>query len=235
MKRIEFIKPGYFSPLQAAADFRRMEYDIRNESLLMSQTPIDFVFIGDSITQIWELDAYFHSKQGAIINRGIGGDVTQYVAKRFEGDALQLKPNHVVLLIGVNDTFKLEATMMPNRVAMTSEDVCQLVVSHMETIAAMCAERGQSLILCSILPTNRTASEVNQQRNECIVQINTHFQRIAEQHAFLYVDYHRHFRDQDGISLRPGYSDDALHPHALGYTKMAEVLKHTLSSANIHI
>ncbi|WP_309272888.1 hypothetical protein [Paenibacillus sp.] len=67
------IKPGLFSPLQADADQRRMEYDLKNESLIAEKTPVDYLFIGDSIINLWELGAYFSSAKGAIINRGAGG------------------------------------------------------------------------------------------------------------------------------------------------------------------
>ncbi|MGZ9585603.1 SGNH/GDSL hydrolase family protein [Paenibacillus marinisediminis] len=235
MSRVQFVKPGLFSPLQAAADFRRLEFDIKNECLLTEQTPVDFVFIGDSITHLWEFDPYFHSERGALINRGIGGDVAQYVAKRFEADTLQLKPNHIVLMIGVNDTFKMESTNVPNRIGWTSDEVFELVTTHIDEIAKMCADREQSLILCSILPTNRPATEANQERNAVIVQINQHIKSVAEQYGFVYVDYHRHFVDTDGQTLRDGLTDDGVHPHALGYRLMAQVLRSTLKEANIDI
>lgn len=52
MSRVDMIKPGLFSPLQAAADQRRMEYDCKNECLIAEKTPVDYLFIGDSIINL---------------------------------------------------------------------------------------------------------------------------------------------------------------------------------------
>ena len=83
--------------MTVAADSRRMEFDAKNEILIFHQTPVDYVFIGDSITHMWELQAYFKPNGWSIANRGIGGDTTKYVLKRFEADVLQLKPKSAEL------------------------------------------------------------------------------------------------------------------------------------------
>ena len=46
----------YFSRT-AAADSRRKEFDIKNHSLIYTDQKPDFLFIGDSITHYWELNA----------------------------------------------------------------------------------------------------------------------------------------------------------------------------------
>ena len=43
-----------------------------------------------------------------IINRGIAGDTTKYLKKRFYVDAVQLKPKYCILGIGINDSIELE-------------------------------------------------------------------------------------------------------------------------------
>jgi len=60
------------------------------------------VLIGDSITQLWDVSAYINTDK-FIINRGIGGDVSKYVLKRFDADVIQLAPQKVALMIGTND------------------------------------------------------------------------------------------------------------------------------------
>ena len=63
MRARRCIRPGYLSR-QVKSDDRRMEFDIKNEVLIRKEIPVDLLFIGDSITQMWELSAYFHSKIG---------------------------------------------------------------------------------------------------------------------------------------------------------------------------
>lgn len=59
----------YFSRT-AAADSRRKEFDIKNHSLIYTDQKPDFLFIGDSITHYWELNAYFNLPGQLIVNRG---------------------------------------------------------------------------------------------------------------------------------------------------------------------
>ena len=82
--------------------------DIKNHSVVRAGCKPDFLFIGDSITQYWELEAYFDGPGQLLINRGIEGDTTTYLNKRFQVDALQLKPRYCIMGIGVNDTICLE-------------------------------------------------------------------------------------------------------------------------------
>ena len=98
--RESVIRPGLFGE-NCAADFRRCEFDFYNESLLAESTRPDALFIGDSITHFWEVQAYFGGTGKILINRGIGGDISANVLRRFEADALQLKPGLIVLLIGL--------------------------------------------------------------------------------------------------------------------------------------
>ena len=95
------IKPGLFGK-QAAADNRRMDFDFGNEQLLYLKKKIDFLFIGDSITQLWDIPAYVGT-EFYIVNRAAGGDTSYYLNKRFEADCIQLHPQRCILLIGAND------------------------------------------------------------------------------------------------------------------------------------
>lgn len=91
---------GYYSEV-VAADSRRKEFNIKNHSLMYSNQKPDFIFAGDSITHFWELNAYFRNPNLFIINRGIAGDNTTYLRKRFFTDVLQLEPKYCILDIGM--------------------------------------------------------------------------------------------------------------------------------------
>lgn len=95
----------YFSE-DVAADKNRKEFDIKNHTLCYTNQRPDFLFIGDSITEYWELNAYFRNSDQLIINRGIAGDTTKYLKKRFYVDAVQLKPKYCILGIGINDSIE---------------------------------------------------------------------------------------------------------------------------------
>lgn len=83
------------------------------------------LFIGDSVTDAGRdkldpadlgqgfpllisayLQTLFPEKRLAILNRGIGGDKLSDVKNRWEEDCLDLNPDIVTLLIGINDTWR---------------------------------------------------------------------------------------------------------------------------------
>lgn len=231
MKRgLQIIKPGLFSQI-AHADNRRDEFDVKNEIIVTNKVPIKFVFIGDSITHNWETEAYFRG-DGIILNRGIGGDNSEYMLRRFEADAIQLKPQYVIVLIGINDTWVLDDVNTPY---ITTEYVTKKILTNLEKLLLLCREREQDLVMCSILPTFIPGNPHNKERNEMILEINKEIKALCQREEQIYVDYHSGVTAEDGLTLREGLAGDGLHPHVLGYNIMAQILKDTLYEEGISI
>lgn len=242
MKRIKkIIKPGYFS-LYVPADKRREEFDTNNEALISNDVHVDFVFIGDSITEGWELNAYFGGKNKIAINRGISGDTAEYLVKRFEADTLQLKPDYCVILIGINDASALES--LPNvwvptgrgRSMESVEKIRDRVVKCYISMLDQAKKYSQKLVICSILPSNiPKVSEKNNERNKYVALVNSDLKSICEKEGCIFVDYHSRFADCDGLTLKTGLSDDGVHPNVSGYNLMADILRTTLAEYCVEI
>lgn len=233
IERPELIRPGEFG-LEVAADRRRGVFDYHNEALLATGRPIDAVFIGDSITDMWALDAFFQGTRGFVVNRGIGGDRTPYVRRRFAADVLQLRPKLVAIMIGVNNTWDL-GIWWDKSLLRTPDEIENEIVSDNEAMVAAAREQGIAVALCSILPTDIPFNGNTADRNGIIARANARLRRIADEQGATYVDYHSHLVDEDGLTLRPGLADDGLHPHVIGYDLMAGVLLETLAEAGINI
>src|SRR5438067_5419046 len=227
------LRPGEFG-LAVAADTRRGVFDYHNEALLASGVPIATVFIGDSITDMWALDAFFRSTSGLLVNRGIGGDRSPYVRRRFEADVLQLRPRLAVSLIGVNNTWDLDIWWDP-RLLRTPEEIEEEIVADTGAMVSAARAGGITVALCSILPTDIPFNGNTPVRNALIARANARLRTVAGRHGAVYVDYHRHLAAEDGQTLRPGLADDGLHPHVVGYEMMAGVLLDTLAEAGIDI
>jgi lysophospholipase L1-like esterase len=233
VQRPDLIRPGEFG-LVVAADTRRGVFDYHNEALLAKDAPVAAVFIGDSITDMWALDVFFQSASGFIVNRGIGGDRTPYVRRRFEADVLQLHARLAVIMIGVNNTWDLDIWWDP-RLLRTAEEIEDEILADTEAMVSAARTEDITVALCSILPTDVPFNGNAPVRNALITRTNARLRTVAGRHGAVYVDYHRHLAAEDGLTLRPGLADDGLHPHVVGYEIMAGVLLDTLTEAGIDI
>lgn len=228
-ERPTLLRPGEFG-LVVAADTRRGIFDSHNEQLIGQLAPIAAVFAGDSITEGWALDAFFRSEYGLIVNRGISGDITPYLRRRFEADVLQLAPRLLVILIGINNTWDLDLWAEPALIR-TPDQIEEQIVADVQDMVERALAKQMAVALCSILPTDMWALTSNLERSELVVRSNKRLREIAERHGAIFVDYHMPMAQEDGLTLRPGLADDGLHPNVVGYRLMADVLLAALNGA----
>ena len=230
--RPDMIRPGMFGGI-VSADTRRNVFDYHNEVIISHQAKIDFLFIGDSITDMWDIETYFGGNGKRILNRGIGGDMTPYLLRRFTADCVQLKPKYAIILIGVNNTWALDAWREIDRTA--PEQVQAEIVNDILEMVKLAKDNGIAPIVCSILPTRIDTNKQTNERNELIININKQLREEADGQNIPFVDYHSYLVDKDGKTLLPGLAEDGLHPHVLGYNIMAEALRKELIKYDIHI
>ncbi len=229
MKRPEIVSPGAFGVV-IAADARRIEFDLKNESILHRGIPVDFVFLGDSITHYWELEAYFYTGNGLILNRGIAGDGSEFALRRFPADVVQLKPKMAVVMIGINDTkFR---SVFPSHSSPLNPDpdkIVHTIVGNIRQIAHQASDHDVEIAVCSILPLHLPLSSRSGEVNQIVAKANHSLRAFADKHKLPFVDYHSHFIQEDGLTMRAELTDDGIHPHSAGYEIMARVLTETLA------
>ncbi len=235
MDTIKVKSPGCFSAT-VAADNRRYEFDIKNGAVLSAGLPVDTVFIGDSITHFWELDAYFRQGQGLLLNRGISGDSTQYLKLRFEADVLQLKPRNVVIFAGINDFWALEDFPWNyDHTPVDTEKLVQTCVANLADVISRAIASEIKTAVCSVMPVDLPWSTCQKQRSELILEVNRRLRLVAEEHGAAFVDYHSFFAAEDGKILRKGYCIDGVHPLAAGYKEMSRILRSTLAKHGVEL
>ena len=234
IQKKSWIKPGYLSQV-FRADERRMEFDCKNQTVVQKECPVDIVFIGDSITQMWELEAYFHKYHLMILNRGIGGDRTQSFLHRFYADAIQLKPKMVIVMVGINDTWDLEFDPWKRELVSEPEQVLQEALSNMERVFQMASAESFRTVVCSILPTNMNWTNHEEERKQYVKSYNEGMRKLAYRYGMKYVDYYPYFVDRDGESLQLELSLEGLHPNVFGYDKMAGILEQEIDFSQFGI
>lgn len=214
-ERATIVKPGLFGD-NAAADRLRGRFDFWNEQIVREDVKVGTVFMGDSITELWNLNAYFVPSDGVIENRGIGGDISTHMARRFEADVLQLRPRNVVILAGTNDV----ARMLEKK---SDEEIIQTVVSAIESMMDAARAAKINVFVCSILPTNPD-TKAHDGKKRILPQINEKLRAACKARGCVYVDYWSEMIDAGG-DLRKDLANDGLHPHYAGYEIMARLVK----------
>lgn len=224
-QRQALIKPGNFGN-NAAADRLRGRFDFWNEQIIREDVAVGTVFFGDSITELWQLDAYFVPGDGAILNRGIGGDITPHMARRFDADVIQLQPRNVVILAGTNDV----ARMLADK---SDEEIMAAVLANLEAMMKAARSAGINVFVCSILPTNPD-TQPHAGKARILPQLNERIKPLCAANGCVYVDYASQMVDEQG-ELRKELARDGLHPHYAGYEIMARVLKDAARQSGIRL
>jgi lysophospholipase L1-like esterase len=190
------------------------------------EQPIDLLFIGDSITQDWELDGpepwrqfktiwdkYFGSLNA--MNLGFDGDTTANVLWRLEhGEIEDIHPKVIVLEIGTNNTGRMHWS-------------AEQTVDGIEAIVTLIHEKTPrtKVVLLGILPAGLCSATRNLQVNDGLLH------KFENSEFVVYEDLSDLFL-QHGVLDRELYLEGktspylkAIHPSSEGQERMAKVLK----------
>ena len=178
-----------------------------------------FVFIGDSITQLFETgrgrrvwQKYFGGKDAPYpaLNLGFSGDRTEHVLYRIaHGELDGYEAKCVVLLIGTNNTGHRSAEEEPPADTIIGIKACLDAIREKQPKA--------KVVLCSILPRGATAQDSNRRRNDIV---NRELRMFADGRHVFWCDLSRMFTRHDG-ALPAELFPDYLHPAELGYEMFA--------------
>ncbi|NUS55039.1 MAG: hypothetical protein HOV66_09280 [Streptomycetaceae bacterium] len=163
--------------------------------------PGKVVFLGDSITEGGLWHEWF--PEHPVLNRGIGGNTVDEVAERL--DTALTDPSAVFLLIGTNDLG------MGAGVQETASR-CRDLVADLRTRAP-----HAPLFVQSVMPRQHKFADQ-------IRQLNTHYQRIADDADATYIDLWPALDDGSG-QLRGEFTLDLLHLNGAGYAAWVRELQ----------
>jgi acyl-CoA thioesterase I len=175
------------------------------------------VFMGDSITQGWNLHNYFPGKP--YINRGISGQTTPQMLVRFRQDVIDLKPKVVVILGGTND-------LAENTGPMTLEQT----EGNLMSMAQLATANGIRVVVCSVLPSINFGWHPGLHPAPKIAALNKWIKAHAAENGYVYVDYYSAMKDATG-GLPPALSKDGVHPLPAGFAVMAPLAEAGIEKA----
>lgn len=176
------------------------------------------VFMGDSITEGWNLQKSFPGKP--YINRGISGQTSSQMLFRFRQDVIDLNPKVVMILAGTND-------LAENTGPVTLDQI----EGNLASMAELAKANGIRAVLCSVLPAVHYwwHPQVPDPAQK-IVELNKWIKAFAAKNGYIYVDYYSPMVDADGGLLHK-YSPDGVHPYPAGYAVMASLAEAGIQKA----
>lgn len=170
---------------------------------------VDVAFIGDSLTDGYDLAKYY--PQYVTANRGIGGDTTFGLEERLQVSLYDLKPKVVVMLIGANN-----------------------MDSMLENYESILKSLQENLPESKIVLLSLTAmgGEHWGRKNQLAAYNNVSIKLLAQKYNFAFVDLYSALYDVSIGEVYAGYTIDGGHFTHEGYTvvtaQVTPVLKELL-------
>ncbi len=198
----------------AAADWRVVAY---NNHLRDRNMQAEFVFLGDSLTQLW-LDHPQYPNGGKVWqqeivplkaqNLGISGDRTQHTLWQItEGKIVDgMKPKAFIVMCGINNVLDNND---PREIA-----------DGMKSIITVLKQKSPDakILLLGLLPTNLTPDSATN-----AAKVNAYLKRLAVNAQITYLDMGPQFLDAKGV-FNSELTYDKIHLNEKGYAVWARTM-----------
>jgi lysophospholipase L1-like esterase len=179
------------------------------------------IFVGDSITDYWNLPDYFPGKP--YINRGIDGQTTPEMLMRFRQDVIDLRPKVVVLLAGTNDI-----------AGVTGRTLNEDIEANYASMAELARAHHIRMVFGSVLPVHNYTHDAEEgfalRPRDRILALNKWLKDYCAKNRLVYLDYFSALVDERGM-LKRALADDGLHPTDVGYKIMASLAEKAIQKA----
>jgi lysophospholipase L1-like esterase len=165
---------------------------------------------GDETSQYayWLMEAH---PEWDVLNRGVNGERSDEIGRRFQRDVIDQRPNAVVIIAGVNDVYQ------GRRV--------EHVIEQLRGMYERAKAAGIRVVAGTIVPYNTATPE----QNDKMRRINEWILSDAGP-AVLSVDTRKAVAAPGDLN-KLADSPDSLHPSAAGYRLMAEAISPVLERA----
>ena len=178
------------------------------------------IFFGNSITEGWINQDPEFFKSHNYINRGIGGQTTPQMLVRFREDVVNLHPQVVIVLAGIND---IAQNTGPSKI----ENVAGNIISMAEIAKA----NGIKVILCTVLPASGFPWHPGIDPVPSIIKLNRMLKEYADENKLGFVDYYSAVVDDKQGFKKELAIDGVVHPNLAGYKIMEPLAEAAINKA----
>ena len=175
------------------------------------------ILLGDSITESWKgYSPEFFAENPYLINKGVGGETTQQILRRFNTDVVSFEPGFVIILAGINDIAQNTGYISVSETFANIVNMVEIAKSH-----------NISPVLCSVLPASKIVWKPEIKSADLVIDLNNKIKKYCEKNNMVYVDY---FSSMVGEKkeLRSDLTYDGVHPDKKGYLIMEKILLETI-------
>lgn len=182
-------------------------------------TPVEVVFMGDSITELWDHqpEQFFPGK--SYVNRGIGGQTTPQMVLRFQQDVVDLKPRIVVINGGTNDI-----------AGNTGPSTLKMIEDNLKSMTEIAQANGIQVVLSSVTPAYDYPWRRGLEPAEKVVELNNWMKDFCLKAGCIYADYFTPMADEKH-GMKEGLSVDGIHPTPKGYRIMSAIAEKAIQDA----
>ena len=150
-----------------------------------------------------------------VYNRGICGDTTEDLLKRFTTEAEAIQPNTILFAIGINDS-KYPVDKEGNKVSL--EDFKR----NIESLVEQAKKYSHTIFIVGLTKVNESAIESGSKfTNEQIGIYNDCLKNFADTNGYGFINIF------DVLDIQTDLYD-GLHPNAQGYEKLSKVVLDTV-------
>ena len=193
---------------QAVQQYRDAKMEqYRQENAQYGDFEVEVAFLGDSLTDGYDLTQYY--PQYITANRGIGGDTTFDLEGRLQVSAYDLKPQVVVMLIGANNM----DTMFENY-----ERILQGLQENLPDTKVV------------LLSLTAMGGEHWGRKNQLAAYNNVTIKLLAEKYGYTFVDLYSPLFDVTIGEVYEGYTVDGGHFTHEGYVVLTEQITPVLQT-----
>lgn len=178
----------------------------------------NYVFLGDSITDFYDLEKYYANLP--VVNSGISGNQYGDLLYHLPERVYIYNPTKVFLLIGTNDIAFTD---------ITNEELVDRIIEICDKIHKN--KKNTQIYVESIYPVNKTEdndkvdlSMVAVRENDRIKEINTLLKQKVTAKKYHYVDMYSLLKDEND-NLNLDYTTDGLHISDAGYEVITKAIK----------
>ena len=178
------------------------------------------VFYGDSITDSWGRRHGHFFPDEPWVNRGISGQTTPQMLVRFRQDVIDLHPEAVVILAGINDI-----------AGNTGPETLPTIESNFRSMVALAKAAHIRVVLSSVLPAGHIPWRSGIDPRQEILALNKWLEEFAAEQKLVFLNYYPAMANAGG-AMRPELAEDVfVHPNDAGYAVMEPLARSAVSKS----